>query len=87
MLLFSKGYGFRYPTEECPETVWFVLLQNILGVILQSFLAGVIFTKLSRPKKRSETILFSKHGVICQRDGELCLMFRVGDMRKVNNFF
>jgi len=26
--------------------------------------------------------MFSRYGVICQRDGELCLIFRVGDMRK-----
>jgi len=41
-----------------------------------------VFAKLSRPKKRTQTLLFSRHAVIAQRDGQLCLMFRVGDMRK-----
>lgn len=38
--------------------------------------------KLSRPKKRSETLMFSKNAVISMRDGRLCLICRVGDMRK-----
>lgn len=37
---------------------------------------------MTRPKNRTQTLLFSRHAVICQRDGELTLMFRVGDMRK-----
>uniref|UniRef100_A0A914DJN4 Inward rectifier potassium channel C-terminal domain-containing protein n=1 Tax=Acrobeloides nanus TaxID=290746 RepID=A0A914DJN4_9BILA len=45
-------------------------------------MAGVIFAKLARPIKRAATLLFSKHAVICMRDGKLCLLFRVGDMRK-----
>ena len=45
-------------------------------------MTGLVFAKLSRPKKRAETLLFSKNAVICKRDDELCLLFRVGDMRK-----
>uniref|UniRef100_A0A914RCB1 Inward rectifier potassium channel C-terminal domain-containing protein n=1 Tax=Parascaris equorum TaxID=6256 RepID=A0A914RCB1_PAREQ len=41
------GYGFRYPTAECPLV-----------------------------------IVTIKNAVICMRDGKLCLLFRVGDMRK-----
>jgi hypothetical protein len=52
------------------------------GVILQAFMVGIVFAKLSRPKKRTQTLLFSRNAVICQRDDQPCLMFRVGDMRK-----
>ena len=45
-------------------------------------MVGVVFAKMSRPKKRTQTLMFSRHGAICQRDGQLCLMFRVGDMRR-----
>nr|3AUW_B Chain B, Potassium inwardly-rectifying channel, subfamily J, member 6 [Mus musculus]3AUW_D Chain D, Potassium inwardly-rectifying channel, subfamily J, member 6 [Mus musculus] len=31
--------------------------------------------------KRAETLVFSTHAVISMRDGKLCLMFRVGDLR------
>lgn len=43
---------------------------------------GIVFAKMTRPKNRTQTLLFSRYAVICQRDGELTLMFRVGDMRK-----
>ena len=45
-------------------------------------MVGVVFSKLTRPKMRAQTLLFSRSATICQRDGQLCLMFRVGDMRK-----
>ena len=37
---------------------------------------------MTRPKHRTQTLLFSRNAVISQRDGELNLQFRVGDMRK-----
>ncbi|XP_069174690.1 G protein-activated inward rectifier potassium channel 4 isoform X1 [Procambarus clarkii] len=76
------GYGFRYATEECPEAVFLMCIQSITGVILQAFMVGVVFAKLTRPKQRSNTILFSRNACICLRDSKLCVMFRVGDMRK-----
>ncbi|KPP63579.1 G protein-activated inward rectifier potassium channel 1-like, partial [Scleropages formosus] len=36
---------------------------------------------MSQPKKRAETLMFSQDAVISQRDGRLCLMFRVGNLR------
>lgn len=76
------GYGVRYTTEKCPEAIFVMMIQSSVGVMIQSFMVGVVFAKLSRPKKRSETLMFSKHAVICLRDGRLCLICRVGDMRK-----
>ncbi|CAD5217003.1 unnamed protein product [Bursaphelenchus okinawaensis] len=76
------GYGFRYPTDACPLTVMTMCFQFMVGVMAQTLMAGVIFAKLARPIKRAATILFSKNAVICTRDGKLCLLFRVGDMRK-----
>nr|XP_040228779.2 G protein-activated inward rectifier potassium channel 3-like isoform X2 [Anopheles coluzzii] len=76
------GYGNRYITEECPEGIFILALQSITGVFIQAFMVGIVFAKLSRPKKRAQTLLFSKNAVICHRDGMPCLLFRVGDMRK-----
>uniref|UniRef100_A0A034VTG3 ATP-sensitive inward rectifier potassium channel 12 n=1 Tax=Bactrocera dorsalis TaxID=27457 RepID=A0A034VTG3_BACDO len=76
------GYGNRFVTEECPEAIFIMCLQCILGVFIQAFMVGIVFAKLSRPKKRAQTLLFSRNAVICHRDGVPCLMFRVGDMRK-----
>ncbi|XP_044758852.1 G protein-activated inward rectifier potassium channel 3-like isoform X2 [Coccinella septempunctata] len=76
------GYGGRSTTEECPEAIFIMCLQSIVGMMIQAFMTGIVFAKMTRPKHRTQTLLFSKNAVVCQRDGALCLMFRVGDMRK-----
>lgn len=76
------GYGSRFTTEECPEAIFIMCVQSIAGVMIQAFMVGVVFAKLSRPKKRTQTLLFSRNAVVSLRDGKLCLMFRVGDMRR-----
>ncbi|XP_041122907.1 G protein-activated inward rectifier potassium channel 1 isoform X2 [Polyodon spathula] len=75
------GYGYRYITEKCPEGIILFLFQSLLGSIVDAFLIGCMFIKMSQPKKRAETLMFSHNAVISQRDGKLCLMFRVGNLR------
>ncbi|XP_035511656.1 ATP-sensitive inward rectifier potassium channel 12-like [Morone saxatilis] len=87
-LLFSMetqttiGYGWRCVTEECPVAVLTVVVQSIVGCIIDSFMIGTIMAKMARPKKRNQTLVFSKNAVISLRDGKLCLMWRVGNLRK-----
>ncbi|CAL8288938.1 unnamed protein product [Boreogadus saida] len=76
------GYGARYVTEECPMAVSMVVLQSIVGCIIDAFMIGAIMVKMARPKKRAKTLLFSHNAVIAMRDGKLSLMFRVGNLRK-----
>uniref|UniRef100_A0A3B1IQV0 G protein-activated inward rectifier potassium channel 1 n=1 Tax=Astyanax mexicanus TaxID=7994 RepID=A0A3B1IQV0_ASTMX len=75
------GYGYRYITEKCPEGIILFLFQSLLGSIVDAFLIGCMFIKMSQPKKRAETLMFSQDAVVSQRDGKLCLMFRVGNLR------
>ncbi|XP_067405528.1 G protein-activated inward rectifier potassium channel 1 isoform X1 [Emydura macquarii macquarii] len=75
------GYGYRYITDKCPEGIILFLFQSILGSIVDAFLIGCMFIKMSQPKKRAETLMFSEHAVISMRDGKLTLMFRVGNLR------
>ena len=75
-------YGSRSTSEECPEAIFVMCIQSVAGVVVSAFMMGIVFAKLARPKQRTQTLLFSRNAVVCQRDGELCLMFRVGDMRK-----
>ncbi|XP_062294195.1 ATP-sensitive inward rectifier potassium channel 12-like [Scomber scombrus] len=87
-LLFSMetqttiGYGWRCVTEECPIAVITVVIQSIVGCIIDSFMIGTIMAKMARPKKRNQTLIFSKNAVIAMRDGKLCLMWRVGNLRR-----
>ena len=76
------SYGSRQTTEQCWETIVIVCLQSIIGVMISATMAGIVFAKLARPKARSNTVMFSKNAVITQREGQLWLMFRLGNMRK-----
>ncbi|KAJ8280812.1 hypothetical protein GJAV_G00059320 [Gymnothorax javanicus] len=75
------GYGYRVITDKCPEGILLLLVQSVLGSIVNAFMVGCMFVKISQPKKRAETLVFSTNAVISMRDGRLCLMFRVGDLR------
>ncbi|KAI2660343.1 G protein-activated inward rectifier potassium channel 1 [Labeo rohita] len=70
------GYGHRYITDKCPEGIILFLFQSILGSIVDAFLIGCMFIKMSQPKKRAETLMFSENAAISMRDGKLTLMFR-----------
>ncbi|ESO06688.1 hypothetical protein HELRODRAFT_106279 [Helobdella robusta] len=76
------GYGSRHTNPHCAEAILVMMFQSCFGVIIQALMTGLVFAKLSRPKKRAETLLFSKNALICKRDEQMCLVFRVGDMRK-----
>ena len=69
-------------TPQCPEAVVCLLLQSLTGFLLSTSLLGLVFAKLSRPRPRGQTVIFSKHAVVAPYDGLLSLMFRVGDARK-----
>lgn len=78
----TTGFGSRMPTEECPAAIILMCVQGIVGVVLQSIMVGLLFLKMVRPKQRTRTLEFSNKAVICRREGKLCFMFRVGDLRR-----
>ncbi|NXK07977.1 KCNJ5 protein, partial [Herpetotheres cachinnans] len=75
------GYGSRMVTANCAEGVILLMAQSIVGSMIDALMVGCMFVKISRPKKRAQTLIFSKNCVISRRDEKLCLMFRVGDLR------
>ncbi|KAM9310026.1 LOW QUALITY PROTEIN: G protein-activated inward rectifier potassium channel 3 [Pholidichthys leucotaenia] len=75
------GYGTRAVSPTCYEGVLLVMMQCIVGSMIDALMVGCMFVKISRPKKRAETLLFSRTCVIANRDDQLCLMFRLGDLR------
>uniref|UniRef100_UPI00358E512E ATP-sensitive inward rectifier potassium channel 12-like n=1 Tax=Myxine glutinosa TaxID=7769 RepID=UPI00358E512E len=76
------GFGSRYITEECPSAILLVVLQSLVGCLVDCFSIGAIMAKMARPKKRAQTLLFSKFATVAMRDGKLCLMWRVGNLRR-----
>ena len=75
------GFGYYHLGSRCSVAVVLVGIQAIFGVLLQGFMVGILFVKLSRAKKRSATLMFSKNALVSMRGGQLYLMMRVGDMR------
>ncbi|XP_077448145.1 ATP-sensitive inward rectifier potassium channel 15 [Stigmatopora argus] len=76
------GYGFRYITEDCPLAIFTLVAQLVITGLAEIFVTGAFLAKLARPKKRAETIKFSRCAVVCRRRGQLCLVVRVANMRK-----
>ncbi|KAL1494202.1 hypothetical protein ABEB36_009834 [Hypothenemus hampei] len=77
----TVGYGIKAPTDECVEAIFVNTIHCILGFVMQGFMAAVIFSKMTKPRVRSQTIMFSKKSTICSRNGQLRFTFRVGDIR------
>ena len=76
------GYGTRSVTDVCPSATFLLMLQSTVGALTQCVVTGLVFAKLARPTRRAATVLFSRNAVICQQEGSMVLMFRVGDMRR-----
>ncbi|XP_056398395.1 ATP-sensitive inward rectifier potassium channel 11-like [Hyla sarda] len=76
------GFGGRMVTEQCPLAITVLIIQNILGLIINAVMLGCIFMKTAQANRRAETLIFSRNAVIACRDGKYRFMFRVGDLRK-----
>ncbi|XP_016322334.1 ATP-sensitive inward rectifier potassium channel 11-like [Sinocyclocheilus anshuiensis] len=76
------GFGGRMVTEECPLAIIVLIIQNILGLIINAIMLGCVFMKTAQANRRAETLIFSRNAVIAPRNGRPTFMFRVGDLRK-----
>ncbi|KAM4566641.1 ATP-sensitive inward rectifier potassium channel 1-like [Odontesthes bonariensis] len=76
------GFGGRAITPFCPGALAVIIIQSLLGAIINCFMCGVILSKISSPKKRAKTITFSDMAVISPKHGSLCLSIRVANLRK-----
>jgi potassium inwardly-rectifying channel subfamily J len=74
------GYGTRSVTEECTGGIILLIIQSCFGLLIQALWVGLVYTRLSRPQKRSSTMIWSRQCVISLRDGVLTLQCRLGDM-------
>jgi len=74
------GYGNTSP-DTCWPATWCVLIQSVMGIVMDAVTLGIIFAKISHPHQRSRSILVSNKAVISRRDGILKFMFRIADLR------
>lgn len=77
----STGYGTWYPNEVCPEAIFVLIVQLIVGLVIDAAVVGIFYVKIIRPSKNSQ-LKFSRKAVICQRDAKLCLLFRIADFNQ-----
>lgn len=75
------GYGFKYVANDCGWGIFVLILQCLLGLFIDSFLLGLLFTKLTRPRNRRKTIFFSDRAVLYKKDGDSYLELRICDLR------
>ena len=83
------GYGELFINSQCTGGVLLLLAQCLFAYFMEAFLLGLVFTKLSRPRQRAKTILFSnkfivskdKHGVSVQDEVARSLKLRIADIR------
>ncbi len=48
------GYGSRQTTPECDIAVFVMSTQSIIGCLIQTFMVGLVFAKLSNPSHRQD---------------------------------
>ncbi|UJR34857.1 hypothetical protein I4U23_027636 [Adineta vaga] len=75
------GYGTRAVTEQCTGGIILLIIQSIFSLIIQSLWIGLVYTKLSRPKRRRRTLIWSRVAVISLKDNYLTFQCRLADMR------
>ncbi|VDK47727.1 unnamed protein product [Gongylonema pulchrum] len=81
-------YVFRYTTDACLPVFFVLSLQCVVGVFLQTMLAGIVVAKVLRPKKRKQEMRFSQVAVVGpldDHDRRPALMIRIADIQ--NNLY
>ncbi|XP_068193613.1 inward rectifier potassium channel 16-like [Antennarius striatus] len=75
------GYGFRGMTENCMVAIVVVTVHDVFSCLLDTIIIGIVIAKMASARKRAQTVVFSNCAVVNQRDGVLCLSWRLGDLR------
>ena len=76
------GFGSKYVSNDCHVGAFLLVLQSILGLVIDAVLLGLIFAKLTFPRHRRKSLIFSRTAVIRKVDGEWIFQCRVGDLRR-----
>ena len=80
----SIGYGSEHIAVSCTGGVAALMMQSIIGLMIDAVSFGVLFARITVPRKRRATILFSKKAVIYNKaKGMRVLEFRVADLRRL----
>ena len=71
------GYGAMWPKSVYAQSL--VTIEAFSSLALTAVGTGLIFARISRPTAR---VLFSRHAVVTERNGQPTFMFRAGNVRQ-----
>ncbi|CAM9642783.1 unnamed protein product [Ascophyllum nodosum] len=79
----TVGYGTSdYLFDNCLIMLPVLTTQACMGLLIDAFLIGILFVRLSRPQTRASTVVFTKNAIIRRVRGEAYFMFQIGELRK-----
>ncbi|CAM9642852.1 unnamed protein product [Ascophyllum nodosum] len=79
----TVGYGTSdYLFDNCLIMLPVLTTQACMGLLIDAFLIGILFVRLSRPQTRASTVVFTKNAIIRRVRGESYFMFQIGELRK-----
>lgn len=58
------GFGEKYPSEECPETMFLFILQIVCSIAIEGAMISIIYAKTARPAKQMTKMKFSDKAVV-----------------------
>ena len=75
----TLGYGTRVTNPACVPSMTLLIVQLVVGLAIDCVIAGLVFDKLTRPRRRTKMTRFARRTVIFRRpeDGSYCLAIRV----------
>ena len=76
------GYGNVNVAEGCALGSFVLIVQTLIGIFIDAVMLGLIFAKITRPRHRRRTIVFSKQAVVYEEDGHQYFEVRIADVRQ-----
>ena len=76
------GYGNVNVAGDCIPGSFLLIIQSLIGIFIDAVMLGLIFAKITRPRHRRRTIIFSKQAVVYEEDGHQYFEVRIADLRQ-----
>ncbi|SPP79982.1 blast:Inward rectifier potassium channel irk-1 [Drosophila guanche] len=63
----TLGFGEKYASEECPETVFLFIMQMVCAALIEGSMVSLIYAKTARPARQMTKLKFSDKAVVSPR--------------------
>ena len=76
------GFGNVHIARDCAWGIFVLMGQSLIGLFIDSVMLGLIFAKITRPRNRRKTIIFSQQALIYHEGDKQFLEMRIADLRQ-----